>query len=412
MSTKLTTTGATIPPGLTELLEEFAVTVLREHPTDLVSFAASYFTNLREENARNSSSSQKGSQRAGPAPNSEENQMESESMATDTPAPREMGENDSDDDDLPSDDYRTAMAYRRRSVFAEAYVPGGDEETDKIVHPKTDEQRRRLVEAVKKIFLFKSLDQEQLNEVLDAMFEKEVVPGEKIIEQGDDGDNFYVIDSGQYDCLQTQQSGGEPKLVFQYDGQGFFGELALMYNTPRAATVIATTPGTIWGLDRKTFKRILCESTSKKRSTYKQFLESVPMLTSLEPYELLNLADALERKYYSNGDCIIKEGDAADSFYIVENGNVEITREDTSGKKVFLNSCTRGQYFGELALLTHKPRAASVHAKGDVVCAALDVGAFERLLGPCIDLMRRNISNYEEQLVQLFGESFDISDAR
>lgn len=92
---KLTTvtTGATIPPGLTELLEEFAITVLREHPTDLVSFAASYFTNLREENARNNSSSQKGSQRAGPAPNSEENQMESESMATDTPAPREMEEN-------------------------------------------------------------------------------------------------------------------------------------------------------------------------------------------------------------------------------------------------------------------------------------------------------------------------------
>ena len=39
---------------------------------------------------------------------------------------------DSDDDDLPSDDYRTAMAYRRRSVFAEAYVPGGDDETDKV----------------------------------------------------------------------------------------------------------------------------------------------------------------------------------------------------------------------------------------------------------------------------------------
>lgn len=81
---------------------------------------------------------------------------------------------DSDDEDLPSDNYRTAMAYRRRSVFAEAYNPGGEEEVEKvglvkgaygisfifkIVHPKTDEQRRRLVEAVKKIFLFKSLDQ-------------------------------------------------------------------------------------------------------------------------------------------------------------------------------------------------------------------------------------------------------------
>lgn len=77
--------GASIPPGFTELLEEFAATVLREKPTDLVSFAASYFTNLREENSRNTNT-----QRTGPAPNSEEQHMESESMATDTPAAREM----------------------------------------------------------------------------------------------------------------------------------------------------------------------------------------------------------------------------------------------------------------------------------------------------------------------------------
>lgn len=405
-------TTAAIPTGLSELLEQFAVTVLREKPADLVDFAAQYFSNLKDQRGVGNQTTQAAGQRAaGPAPT--EDQMESDNMAADT-AGREEEMNthdDSDDEDLPSDNYRNAMVYRRRSVFAEAYVPG-EEELEKVVHPKTDEQRRRLVAAVQKIFLFKALDPEQLNEVLDAMFEKEVGPGEKIIEQGDDGDNFYVIDSGQYDCFQTQQGGGDPKLVFQYNGEGFFGELALMYNTPRAATVISTSPGTIWGLDRKTFKRILCESTSKKRTTYKAFLESVPMLSSLEPYEILNLADALERKYYSNGDCIIKEGDGADNFYIVESGNVEITRQDAAGKTVFLNTCTSGQYFGELALLTHKPRAASVHAKGDVVCAVLEVGAFERLLGPCLEVMKRNFQNYEEQLLKLFGETFDISDAR
>ena len=51
-----------------------------------------------------------------------------------------------------------------------------------------------MLEAVKEILLFRSLESEQLNEVLDAMFERKVTPNEYIIKQGDDGDNFYVVE--------------------------------------------------------------------------------------------------------------------------------------------------------------------------------------------------------------------------
>ena len=47
---------------------------------------------------------------------------------------------------------------------------------------------------MKEILLFRSLESEQLNEVLDAMFERKVTPNEYIIKQGDDGDNFYVVE--------------------------------------------------------------------------------------------------------------------------------------------------------------------------------------------------------------------------
>ena len=62
------------------------------------------------------------------------------------------------------------------------------------MHPKSDSQRKSLLEAVKEILLFRSLESEQLNEVLDAMFERKVTPNEYIIKQGDDGDNFYVVE--------------------------------------------------------------------------------------------------------------------------------------------------------------------------------------------------------------------------
>lgn len=88
----------------------------------------------------------------------------------------------------------TRFSGRRKSVFAEAYDPEEDEDDGtKVVFPKTDDQRQQLADAVRNILLFRALDKEQMQDVLDAMFERKVQAGETVIKQGDDGDNFYVI---------------------------------------------------------------------------------------------------------------------------------------------------------------------------------------------------------------------------
>lgn len=199
-----------------------------------------------------------------------------------------------------------------------------------------------------------------------------------------------------------------------YDNTGSFGELALMYNTPRAATIIARTEGCLWALDRSVFRKIVLQSAFKKRRVYESFLQSVPMLQSLDPYERMTLADALESKQYKDGELIIKQGDQADAFYLMEKGVVRIAMTDVkdTSKEVELTTVTSGGYFGELALVTHKPRAASVYAQGDVTCAVLDVSAFERLLGPCMEIMKRNFEHYEQQLIELFGSTMDVTDPR
>ncbi|XP_025914818.1 cAMP-dependent protein kinase type II-beta regulatory subunit [Apteryx rowi] len=305
---------------------------------------------------------------------------------------------------------------RRASVCAEAYNP--DEEEDdaesRIIHPKTDDQRNRLQEACKDILLFKNLDPEQMSQVLDAMFEKQVEGGEHVIDQGDDGDNFYVIDRGTYDIYV--KCDGVGRCIGTYDNRGSFGELALMYNTPRAATIIATSPGAIWGLDRVTFRRIIVKNNAKKRKMYEKFIGSLPFLKSLEVSERLKVVDVIGTKVYKDGEQIIAQGEMADSFFIVESGEVRIIMKRKGKQDVEENGaveiarCSRGQYFGELALVTNKPRAASAFALGTVKCLVMDVQAFERLLGPCMEIMKRNIANYEEQLVALFGTNMDIAD--
>ncbi|TDH10814.1 hypothetical protein EPR50_G00078960 [Perca flavescens] len=301
---------------------------------------------------------------------------------------------------------------RRVSVCAEAFNPDEDEEDSepRVVHPKTDEQRCRLQESCRDILLFKTLDQEQFSEVLDAMFELLVQPLEHVIDQGDDGDNFYVIERGVYDIVVMGVTVG------QYDNKGSFGELALMYNTPRAATIVATQEGALWGLDRATFRRLIVKNNYKKRRMYETFIESVPLLKSLEANERMKIVDVLGSKQFPDGERIITQGEKAECFFIVESGEVKIMIKSKTkaghadNAEVEITRCSRGHYFGELALVTNKPRAASAYAVGDVKCVVIDVQAFERLLGSCKEIMKRNIAHYEEQLVALFGSSMDLRD--
>lgn len=165
------------------------------------------------------------------------------------------------------------------------------------------------------------------------------------------------------------QNNEEPKRIHTYEHSGSFGELALLYNMPRAATIQAHTDGSLWAMERQTFRRILLKSAFKKRKMYETLIESVPMLKTLQPYERMNLADALAPKSYSAGERIIKEGDVADGMYFIERGTVTISMHDEKGKEVEINRLTKGGYFGELALVTHRPRAASAYAAEDIQLA-------------------------------------------
>jgi cAMP-dependent protein kinase regulator len=83
-----------------------------------------------------------------------------------------------------------------------------------------------------------------------------------VIHQGDVGDFFYVVEEGSFD-FYIRKSGSDTTALGERVGGvgagGSFGELALMYNAPRAASVVSTSPGVLWALDRITFRRILMD---------------------------------------------------------------------------------------------------------------------------------------------------------
>lgn len=273
-------------------------------------------------------------------------------------------------------------AGRRTSVSAESLNPDthatpplASGEVNKL----SDEQIKRLNASVTKNFLFSNLDDDSLHSVLSCLQEKHVSANTDIIVQGDEGDFFYVLESGEVEIIKDGQSLGK-------SGTGAsFGELALMYNAPRAATVRATSNSVLWALDRLTFRRVLLHKTASKRSMYETFLKEVPVLKVLGPYELSKLADALNSETYEANETVVREGETGDNFYLIESGTAQVTRK---GQGV-VQELSKGDYFGEVALLNDMPRQATVTATSKLKVATLGRSGFQRLLGPVVDILKR-----------------------
>ncbi|KAF0686158.1 Aste57867_22010 [Aphanomyces stellatus] len=278
---------------------------------------------------------------------------------------------------------------RRTSVSAETLDPESAKPLEAVCHPKSQEERKRISDILTDNILFKSLDEKQSKILLDAMFPKEFDIGETIIKQGDDGDNFYILDTGVCEVYK------DDNLVLTCTEAMSFGELALMYNAPRAATVKVKEKSKVWALDRQTFKYIIMETTMKKRDQYKGFIEQVPLLESLSEYERLTVADALRVATFADGEVIIRQGDDGNLFYIISEGTAICTKQMTPSDPIQeIGVLGQGAYFGEIALLTTRPRQATVTAKGEVKCLTLDRKTFKRVMGPLENILKRNLAQY------------------
>ena len=118
-------------------------------------------------------------------------------------------------------------------------------------------------------------------------------------------------------------------------------------------------------------------------SQHEQFLAKVPLFSGMVLTERAKIADVLETVRFKAGDTIIQQGEKGEKFYILEEGKVAAKVFTQSGSSVDLKDYGPGDYFGELALLNDKPRAATIISETDSVCVTMGAQSFKRLLGRC-----------------------------
>jgi len=286
-----------------------------------------------------------------------------------------------------------ASIHRRGAISAEVYTLEEVKNYTRKVVPKDYKTMQALERAFENNTLLRSCDEDQRSHIFDAMAEQTFVRGDVIIKQGDPGNYFYVIDSGEVQVLVKD------KVVALISDWGTFGELALIHGRPRQATVVAKSDTLkLWAIDRDTYRKILMSVQQQKREKYDDFLSKVRILDNLQDWERLTVADALESVSFEAGEDIVQEGDVGNEFFIVIDGTADVTQKTKDGIVKKVGQLGPSDYFGELALLLDRPRAATVTAKSFIKCVKLDRSRFERVMGPVMDILKR--TEYYKEYIQ------------
>lgn len=171
----------------------------------------------------------------------------------------------------------------------------------------------------------------------------------------------------------------------------------MLYNAPRAATIVANEDCVLWKLDRDTFTHIVKGSACKKREKYENFLENVTLLSTMEPYERSKLADAFTEHKFNTGDFIIRQDESGKDLYFLQEGEAAATKVLEAGAEAKqVMAYKAGDYFGERALMLNEPRACNVVALTEVTAVSMDRHSVKRLLGPLEQILKRNMDVYEK----------------
>uniref|UniRef100_UPI0037E92957 cGMP-dependent protein kinase 2 n=1 Tax=Semicossyphus pulcher TaxID=241346 RepID=UPI0037E92957 len=246
----------------------------------------------------------------------------------------------------------------------------------KAIHKDSD-TKKLINNAIMNNDFLKKLEAQHMREMVDCMYEKVYTEGQLVIQEGEPGNYLYVLAEG---LLEVNQSG---KPLGEMRPGTAFGELAILYNCKRTATVKSVSQSHIWALDRQTFQTIMMRTTQARHEEYFSFLRSVSLLRGLPEEKLARIVDCLEVDCFEKGEYIIREGEEGNTFFIIANGEVIVT-QSTEGfsEPQEIKTLGVGDYFGEKALISEDVRSANIICnENDTHCLVVDRDNFNQMVG-------------------------------
>lgn len=235
--------------------------------------------------------------------------------------------------------------------------------------------------------LFSKLPREPFAAVVEAMEVRKKPAGEMVVEEGEHGASMFALVEGRVVVVRHLES-GEKRKVGELEEGSFFGELALISEGPRLASVLAIQPGVLLELSRAKLTEVVrrfpvvgqvVQAFYRERMV-ENLLRSNPVFAPLSTEQKQTVAREFQLREVKSGDVVLQQGREGDAFYLLLRGKLTPYHSPPGGPEKAYPSLREGDVFGEISLILGKPVTATVRADMASVVLRLDRDAFERLI--------------------------------
>ncbi len=270
------------------------------------------------------------------------------------------------------------------SLTGESLLVRVEDALDDLLRVRDPVDERRKVSVLP---LFSALPSTALARLLSSFELRNVASGARVIEQGEEGREAFVVVRGALRAERCVQDAAPEVLALLGPG-AIFGEMALVSEAPRAASVVALEPVQLLAISREGL-----ETIAKTEDAIGRELSSFcrhRMMTNLVRHSaILNavarphrdeLMGRFETRVVNAGDVLVRQGEQASGLFLIASGAVRVVREEDDGDRILLAELGPGDVVGEISLVLRRAATATVTASHPTVALHLSPERFQEII--------------------------------
>ncbi len=232
--------------------------------------------------------------------------------------------------------------------------------------------------------LFSDLQPHDLAALVPLMELRMLPRSEITIQQGDEGTSFFMLVRGAVKVTRQDSEGGHHHLATLGSG-AFFGEMALLTDSPRAASVTCLHPTIVFELGQRGLEGLASRNpnvgevlgTYTRERLLRNLLATSPFFRPLDADRRERLSRLFHSRVYRDEEVVLAQGEQSDNLYVVLSGTVDVSQQDEGGEQIQVAELTCGDLFGEISMIQRCPTTATVTSTGKSVVLYLTRGDFD-----------------------------------
>ena len=234
--------------------------------------------------------------------------------------------------------------------------------------------------------LFGELAPAALQKLLSAFQLRELASGAYAVKQGDEGVEAFLLARGLLNVVRERAEG--PSVLAVLGPGAVFGEMALVSNAPRAASVIAVETAQVFAASRASLEALAVREATIGRALgsfchhrmVSNLMRLSTILSAVEPAKRSELIARFDTRTFEAGDVLVHEGEEAGCLYLIASGGVEVRGPEEDGDRVVLAQLGPGDVVGEISLVLRRPATADVVAVHTTVALGLTREQFQEAI--------------------------------